>query len=451
MSDAFAALMAPRSVALVGASDDVSRIGGRPLRYLREAGFAGRVLPVNPRRESVQGLPAFPSIAALPETPDTAILALPAAATLQTVEECAARGVRSAVIFSAGFAETGLEGEYLQSRIIATAREAGMRLLGPNCLGVFNPGLGYYGTFSVILDTALITPGPVGIVSQSGAYGAHIAHLARQRGLGISQWITTGNEADIDVAEALDWVVRQPETRVVMAYAEGVRDRDLFLNALENARDLGKPIVFMKTGRSSVGAAAAASHTAALAGSDAVFDAVLRQYGVHRAATTAEQIDVAYACAAGRFPAGNRIGIFTMSGGFGIQLADDAEAAGLDVSPMPEDAQAELLDMLPFASPRNPVDATAQAVSDLNLLQRCVQLMMSRGEYDLFTAILGTGPASRTYADPLRKALMEALGEAGNSIRALTMSAPLRWCAATRPTGFWCSRMARHSPTRWAR
>ena len=182
MSDAFAALMAPRSVALVGASDDVSRIGGRPLRYLREAGFAGRVLPVNPRRDSVQGLPAYPSIAALPETPDTAILALPAAATLQAVEDCAARGVRSAVIFSAGFAETGLEGEYLQSRITITAREAGMRLLGPNCLGVFNPAIGYYGTFSVILDTAMIAPGPVGIVSQSGAYGAHIAHLARSAG-----------------------------------------------------------------------------------------------------------------------------------------------------------------------------------------------------------------------------------------------------------------------------
>ena len=424
MTDAFAALLAPRSVALVGASDDASRIGGRPLRYLREAGFAGRVLPVNPRRDSVQGLPAYASLAALPETPDTAILALPAAATLAAVEDCAARGVPSAVIFSAGFAETGTEGEALQHRIVATAREARMRLLRPNCLGVFNPAIGYYGTFSVILDTALIAPGPIGIVSQSGAYGAHLAHLARKRGMGISQWITTGNEADIDVAEALDWIVRQTETRVVMAYAEGVRDRDLFLNALETARDLGKPVVFMKTGRSAVGAAAAASHTAALAGSDAVFDAVLRQYGVHRAATTAEQIDVAYACAWGRFPVGKRIGIFTMSGGFGIQLADDAAAAGLEVAPMPEAAQAELLQMLPYASPRNPVDATAQAVSDLGLLQRCVQLMMQQGDYDLFTAILGTGPASRTYADPLRKALIEALGDAGNAIRALTMSAP---------------------------
>ena len=266
MSDALDVLLAPRSVALVGASEDVSRIGGRPLRYLRDSGFAGRVLPVNPKRETVQGLPAWPSISALPETPDTAILAVPAAATLAAVEECAARGVRSAMIFSAGFAETGAEGAALQAQIVATARAAGMRLLGPNCLGAFNPAIGWYGTFSVILDTAFIQPGPVGIVSQSGAYGAHLAHLARARGMGISQWITTGNEADIDVAEALNWIVRQPETRVVMAYAEGVRDRDQFIEALETARSMAKPIVFMKTGRSSVGAAAAASHTAALAG-----------------------------------------------------------------------------------------------------------------------------------------------------------------------------------------
>ena len=436
MPDAFDALFAPQSVALVGASDDASRIGGRPLRYLRDGGFKGRVLPVNPKRETVQGLQAYAAIADLPEVPDTAILALPASATLKAVEDCAARGVKSAVIFSAGFAETGTDGEALQARLTATAREAGMRLLGPNCLGVFNPALGYYGTFSVILDTALIAPGPVGIVSQSGAYGAHIAHLARNRGLGISQWITTGNEADIDVAEALSHMVRQSDTRVVMAYAEGVRDRDLFIDALETARQLHKPIVFMKTGRSAVGAAAAASHTAALAGSDGVFDAVLRQYGVHRAATTAEQIDVAYAAASGRFPAGDKVGIFTMSGGFGIQLADDAEAAGLDVSPMPDAAQKELLALLPYAAPRNPVDATAQAVSDLDVLKACVRTMMQSGGYDVFTAILGTGPGSKTYADPLRKALMEALAGHEDIIRALTMSAPVEAVRRYEADGF---------------
>jgi acyl-CoA synthetase (NDP forming) len=224
------------------------------------------------------------------------------------------------------------DGARLQADMVAIARSSGMRLLGPNCLGVFNPSVGYFGTFSVVLDNQLIAPGPVGIVSQSGAYGAHIAHLARKRGLGISQWVTTGNECDIDVAETLDWMVRQPETNVIMAYAEGVRDRDAFIGALERARKAEKAIIFMKTGRSDVGAEAAASHTASLAGSDAVFDAVLRQYGVCRASTTAEQLDVAYACASGIYPPSNRTGIFTMSGGFGIQLADDAEAAGLDVA-----------------------------------------------------------------------------------------------------------------------
>ena len=424
MTSAFSTLLNPQSVALVGASDDPTRIGGRPLRYLKEAGFKGAVLPVNPKRETVQGLPAFASIAALPAVPDTAILAVPANLTLQAVEDCAAAGVKSAIVFSAGFAETGADGERLQADMVQVAKDSGMRLLGPNCLGVFNPSAGYFATFSVVLDNKLIAPGPVGIVSQSGAYGAHIAHLARQRGLGISQWVTTGNECDIDVAETLDWMVSQPDTNVIMAYAEGVRDRDAFIAALERARKAEKAIIFMKTGRSDVGAEAAASHTASLAGSDAMFDAVLRQYGVYRAATTAEQLDVAYACASGIYPPSNRLGIFTMSGGFGIQLADDAEAAGLDVAPMPEAAQDKLREMLPYSSPRNPVDATAQVVSDMDLLTTYVRTMITEGGYDIFTAILGTGPSSRNFADPLRKALMAAMDGQDGKIRGLTMSAP---------------------------
>lgn len=423
-TESLSALLSPRSVAVIGASDNVARIGGRPLRYMREGGFGGEVFPVNPARDTVQGLRAYGSVAALPTVPDVAILAVPADATVSAVEACAQRGVKSAIIFSAGFAETGRDGSALQERIGRIGSDAGMRILGPNCLGVFNPVLGFYGTFSVVLDNAFIAPGPVGIVSQSGAYGSHIAHLARERGLGISQWITTGNECDIDVSEALAHVVAQPDTRVVMAYAEGVRDRDRFIAALERARDLGKAIVFMKTGRSGVGAEAAASHTAALAGSDAIFDAVMRQYGVHRARTTAEQIDVAYACASGRYPAGNKIGIFTMSGGFGIQLADDAEEAGLEVAPMPEAAQAELKALLPYCSPRNPVDATAQAVTDLKLMTRSIAAMLENGGYDLFAAILGTGPGSRSFADSLRQALLAAVRGRNTQICALTMSAP---------------------------
>jgi acyl-CoA synthetase (NDP forming) len=430
------ALFAPRTVAVVGASDNAARIGGRPLRYMREAGFKGEVYPVNPARDTVQGLRSYGSVADLPMVPDVAILAVPADATVSAIEACAARGVKSAIIFSAGFAETGPDGVVLQDRIGKIATDAGMRVLGPNCLGVFNPAIGFYGTFSVVLDNAFIMPGPVAIVSQSGAYGSHIAHLARQRGLGISQWITTGNECDIDVPEALAHVVTQDDTRVVMAYAEGVRNRDRFLAALELAREMGKAIVFMKTGRSSVGAEAAASHTAALAGSDAIFDGVMRQYGVHRARTTAEQLDIAYACAAGRYPAGNKIGIFTMSGGFGIQLADDAEEAGLDVSPMPDDAQAELKALLPYCSPRNPVDATAQAVTDLPVMTRSIAAMLEKGGYDIFAAILGTGPGSKSFAESLRRTLLDAIKERGDQILALTMSAPQEAVRSYETDGF---------------
>lgn len=418
------ALLWPNSVTLVGASDDVTRIGGRPLRYLRESGFAGAVYPVNPKRETVQGVKAFPSVAALPEAPDVAILAVPAAATVQAVRECAERGVKAAIVFSAGFAETDEAGRAMQDEMVGIAHASGMRLLGPNCLGVFNSSIGFYGTFSAMLDSGLVTPGPIGIVSQSGAYGSHLMYLARLRGLGMNYLVTTGNECDINVAEALRWMVEQPDVNVVMAYAEGVRDRDTFIEALEIARERRKAIVFMKVGRSEVGAHAVSSHTAALAGSDAVFDAVFRQYGVWRASTTAEQIDIAAACSRGVYPKSNSLGIFTMSGGFGIQMADDAEAAGLDVKPMPEKAQEELKALLPYASPVNPVDATAQAVTDLPLMTSFISAMLEKGDYGFFAGIFGSGPASPTFSGKLRQALETAAVSSRDTIMALTMTAP---------------------------
>jgi acyl-CoA synthetase (NDP forming) len=422
--DSISTLLAPRSIALVGASDDVTRIGGRPLRYLRESGYQGVIYPVNPNRETVQGVKSYKSVQDLPEAPDVAVLAVPANGTLAAVRECAERGIKAATIFSAGFAETGDAGRSIQDEMTEVAAKSGMRLLGPNCLGVFNSKIGYYGTFSAILDGALIEPGPVAVISQSGAYGSHIAHLARQRGLGISYWVTTGNETDIDVAEALRWAVEQPDVNVVMAYAEGIRDSKTFIEALEVARKRETAIVLMKVGRSEVGAHAVSSHTAALAGSDAVFDAVFRQFGVWRAKTTAEQLDIAYACSRGRYPKSNRLGIFTLSGGFGIQMADDAQEAGLDVAPMPDAAQDELKAMLPYASPRNPVDATAQALTDLPLMTRYMSTMLEKGDYDFFTGIFGAGPASPSFAGKLRDALEAASGASKGTILSLTMSAP---------------------------
>ena len=316
-------LLRPRSVAIFGASDDPARISGRPLRYLLEAGFAGPIYPINPNRATVQGVTAYASLADVPQVPDVALIAVPASLTEQAVRDCVDKGAKGAVIFSAGYAESGEDGLAVQRRVADIARAGGLRLLGPNCLGVFNPQIGFYGTFTQSLDKELPSAGPLGIVSQSGAYGSHIAYLARRRGMGINYWITTGNEADVDVSECLEWMAGQEDVKVIMAYVEGVRDGARFRRALALARRNRKPVVMMKVGRSEIGARAASSHTASLAGSDAIYDALFRQYGVHRAETTDEQLDVAYACLRGIFPEGDKLGVVTLSGGAGVLISDD--------------------------------------------------------------------------------------------------------------------------------
>lgn len=413
-------LFRPRSVAILGASDDPTRISGRPVRYLIEGGFAGDIYPVNPNRETVQGLKAYKSLADCPGTPDVALVAVPLALTEAAIRDCVARGVAGAVIFSAGYAESGEEGLAIQERITAVARAGGLRLLGPNCLGIFTPKLGFYGTFTQSLDRELPRAGDLGIVSQSGAYGSHIAYLARRRGLGIAYWITTGNEADVDVAEAIAWMAASPEVKVIMAYVEGVRNGPGFRAALDLARANRKPVVMMKVGRSETGARAASSHTASLAGSDAIYDALFRQAGVYRATTTEEQIDVAYACLRGIFPPSNRLGVVTLSGGAGVLICDAAERHGLDVSPMPEAAQAKLKALLPFATVTNPVDTTAQALNDMNLLARNMEVMLEEGGYGSLIGFFTTVPNTRTLSGPLRKAITE--GCARFSDRLIVMS-----------------------------
>ncbi len=414
----------PASVAIIGASDDAARIGGRPLRYLREYGFAGRVYPINPKRETVQGVKAYPDLASLPETPDVALIAVPAGMVGEAIAACVARGVKAGILFSAGFAEADEAGAREQERLVALAREGGMRLLGPNCLGSFCTTSGFYGTFSAILDARKPQDGDLAIVTQSGAYGSHMAFLVGQRGLGISHFLTTGNEGDVDVAEGLLWVATRSPAKVILAYVEGIKRADLFVAALREARARGKAVIIMKVGRSAVGQEAVASHTAALAGADPVYDAMFRQYGAYRARTTAEQVDLAYACSRGLYPKGNRLGIFTMSGGFGIQMADAAEDAGLDVAPMPEAVQAELRALLPYASPRNPVDATAQALTDLDIMRQYLGKMLSDGEYDIVLSIFGSAPASPSFGEKLMQVLEATARSRPDKLFVITATIP---------------------------
>jgi acyl-CoA synthetase (NDP forming) len=430
------ALFRPRSVAILGASDDATRISGRPVRYLIEGGFKGGIYPVNPNRETVQGLKAYKTLADVPEVPDVALLAVPAALTEQAVRECVEKGVKGAVIFSAGYAESGEDGLAMQGRITDIARAGGLRLLGPNCLGIFNPQIGFFGTFTQSLDKEMPGPGPLGIISQSGAYGSHIAYLARKRGIGINYWITTGNEADVDVAESLEWMAGQPDVKVIMAYVEGVRDGERFRRALELARANRKPIVMMKVGRSAIGAQAASSHTASLAGSDAIYDALFRQYGVHRATTTEEQIDVAYACSRGIFPKGNKLGVVTLSGGAGVLISDAAERNGLDVAPMPEAAQKILKELLPFATVVNPVDTTAQALNDMNLLAKNIEVILDQGGYDALIGFFSTLPMTRTLSGPLRNAIAKGCEKFPDRLIAMSMIGDADAVAAYEASGF---------------
>ena len=406
--DSLTALLHPRSVAIIGASDDPARIGGRPLAYTRDAGFDGPIFPVNPRRDTVQGLPALASIADVPEPVDTAIIAVPAPAVVDTVEACAAAGVKAAVIFSAGFAETGDDGRRRQDALTAVARASGMRIVGPNCLGIYNSEIGFYATFTTTLEAAHPVPGGVGLVSQSGAYGSHLSLLATRRRIGIRFLVTTGNECDIDVAETIGWLARHPDISVIVAYVEGVTDRDRLLASLALAREHRKPVVLQKVGRTEIGAEAVRSHTATLAGSDAVYDGVFRQFGVHRARDAEEMLDVAYAASFGAFPASRRVGLMSISGGVGVQMADEAVACGLDVAPMSERAQARLKARLPYASPRNPVDITAQAFNDLDLIGSNLDVMLEEGRYDAIVAFFTFVAAAEAMVTPVREILQAA-------------------------------------------
>ncbi len=374
-------MLRPRSIAVLGASNDPTRIGGRPISYMLSQKFAGTIMPVNPNRAEVQGLPAYASIADLPTVPDAAIVAVPAELAVQAVGDLGARGVRSAIVFTAGFAEMDGAGSLAQNQMLVAARQHGMRLLGPNCLGLFNAHIGFYPIFSSSFENGWPPPGRIGIASQSGAYGTHMFATARNRNIGTPICVTTGNEGDVTVGDVIGWLAEDPDTDVIAAYAEGIREADSFLAALAAARAARKPVVMMKVGTSALGAHAAQSHTASIAGNDAVTNAVLAEFGVVRARTTEEMLDIATTATRRIYPARNTLGVITISGGAGVLISDAAEALGLPMPEMPPDAQARLKAMVPFAAPRNPVDCTAQAFNDMSLIGRFTDSMIEDGGY----------------------------------------------------------------------
>jgi len=402
-------IMSPKSIAIVGASDNKARIGGRPLAHMIEQKFSGGIFPINPNRDTVQGIKAYPSLLDVKDDLDFILVAVPSNIVVSVLQEAVVKKAKTALIFSSGFAEIGGQGELLQNQIKKISKESGLRVIGPNCLGLFNSAKNFYPTFTSTIDRATPKPGGISIASQSGAYGSHIYMVSHQRGLGIRYWMTTGNEVDLSVGETIKLMAEDPDVHTIMAYAESVKDGKQFTDALDTARSEKKPVIFMKVGRSEVGAAAANSHTASLAGEDKVYDEVLRAHGAYRVRSTEEMLDVAYSTMPRIFPAGKNLGLVTISGGGGVIMADAAADEGLTVGPMPKDAQDELKKLVPFASPMNPVDVTAQFFNDLSLIPKFTDLMLSKGGYDALIGFWTSVAGSPVLSKPLLSALKQAM------------------------------------------
>ncbi|WP_322013259.1 acetate--CoA ligase family protein [Paraburkholderia sp. J12] len=384
-------LLRPASIAVIGASADAAKVGGMPLRLLREYGYAGRIHAVNPKAQEVQGVRAVPSLDALDEPVDLAIVAVPAQAAPDAIAQMARNRTRAAVLFTAGFAETGDAGSALQQSVTRMAGEAGITLLGPNCLGLMNLRERVYATFSPVALMGTPPVGSVALVSQSGAFGAYAFALAREAGLGLSHWITTGNEAGVQVADAIAWLAGDPQTHVILAYLEGCTDGANMRRALAAARAAGKPVVVTKVGTTATGARAAQSHTASLAGEDAVYQAVFDEYGVHRARTLEEFFRLGHALSKGRRPCSRATAIVTVSGGVGIMMADRAEALALTLPPLPVEHGERILARIPFASTANPIDVTGQVVAQPDVLADALAGAAQCGAYGSVVAFVAGG------------------------------------------------------------
>ncbi|MBI4587685.1 MAG: acetate--CoA ligase family protein [Candidatus Rokubacteria bacterium] len=382
-------LFRPRSIAILGASEDFVKISGRPLKFLLDKGYAGKIFPVNPKYEWVAGLRCYPSVGDIAEPVDLAIVAVPAAAVPDAVTQCAAKGIPAAVVFSSGFGEMGEEGRELERRVAELARRSGLRLCGPNTLGFMNTFDRVMATFSQAGEGETAA-GPIAFVTQSGAFGTAIFALARARGLSFGYFVNSGNEADLEFADLLDFVVADPKVRVVSGYIEGLKDGRKLLAVADRALELGKPMVIAKVGRSAAGARAALSHTGSLAGSDRVYTGVFRQKGIVRAAHEEELLDLVSTFSLCPLPEGRGLGIVTQSGGAGVLMADRAEELGLSVPGLAEDTKAALRKVIPaFGSVKNPVDITAQFIADPALLRTSLEIVLQDPQVDAAIFYLG--------------------------------------------------------------
>ena len=388
-------LFRPRSIAIVGASTDSTKTSGLPIRFLREQAFDGEIYPINPRVAEIDGLRCYGSVDALPARPDVAMVLLGASRSVDAVRELAAKGTPYAIVLASGFGESGEDGRSRQAQLLEAAGT--MRILGPNTIGLVNVSDGVPLSASGALAAGLFQKGPVGVVSQSGGILGALLSRAAARGIGLSKLVATSNEADLEIADFIDYLADDSETSVIALYIETIRNPETFRRAAAKARAAGKPIVALKIGRSDAGARAAASHTGAMAGSDRTYDAFFHELGVIRVQNFGDLVEVPAALATQPVLKGRRVAVLTSTGGAGTLVADSLGLTGFE-APVPD---AETVARLKAAMPDghgaldgNPIDITLAGLQP-DVLKACIRTLLDSPSYDALTVIVGSSSVAQ--------------------------------------------------------
>src|SRR3954467_11423272 len=386
LREALRTVLNPKSVAVIGASENANKIGGRPLLYLARHGFKGTVYPINPKRAEIQGFKAYPSLAELPDAPEAAIVALAGDAAIAAVEQCAQSGVKTAVVMTSGFGETDpVAGKAKEKRMRDVARAAGMRVVGPNSQGLANFGTGAILSFSTMYIEAPPLDGPIAVVSQSGAMSVVPYGLLRAQGRGVRHSHATGNDADVTVSEMASVVAEDPDLKLLLLYLESIDDSFFLAETARIAHARNLPIIALKSGRTQAGQEAAKSHTGALANEDRTVDAFFAKHGIWRARDTAELVASAQMYLKGWKPKGRGLVAISNSGAVCVMAADAASALGMPLAKLADETRANLGGILPsFATTANPIDITAALLSNSGLFSQILPVLARDSAADAF-------------------------------------------------------------------
>ncbi len=344
----------PKSIAVVGASNNVKKWGGRIFKNI-SGSFKGPVYPVNPKEETIQGATSYPSVLDIPGDVEMAVVAVPAPSVIPVVEECGKKDVKGLVVITAGFGETGGEGKELEKKLVAVVTKYGMRMIGPNTLGIVNEPM----SLNASVIGRLPQPGPISFITQSGTLGLALAEWTIDMGLGLCKIISTGNKANTDDIDLIEYLNNDPSTGVIAMYVEGINRGKEFMEA---ARRIKKPIIAIKTGRSKRGARAVFSHTGSIAGSDEIFSAAFRQAGILRVDSIDDVFDAALAFSCQPLPKGNNVAILSNGGGASIVATDACETRGINITDLTDETREKIKKAIPeFASSSNPIDTAGMS------------------------------------------------------------------------------------------